>query len=592
LTGGLLRFDFDDPRDSFPTQMLICGATDGRCNVSRVPRNLSPERLAESFPECLLRLAPGDDFACRAPSRHFEVDAVLTAKVGRRQMTTETTASCPPPPSGADITDGFTVRVEDEICGGDDPTFRFGLRNPTAAGLTDIFIRFPLSNPGDPVPSQTLICGATNGSCDLRTIPAGTPADRVAGAFPECALRLSPGDDFACRASLLQARVDATVTAVAEGNPVTAVATASCPATPPPTDECAGMVPASAGAGVEVVPEDQLTHENVCGGTGVSDEGGNFALAAFTRPGPDLSQFPRGVFVTVQNGKAKQIGTTLFGGDEGFFTFFGQPSGFALFSTDEREEARFLFMVSHEGVLQGQVELTNGFRNGDFTDVRVGNDPAGGMVAVRTYTDASHTRLATYQRFDALGGAQTDEVPIETSFVPLAVGVDAAGNVLVITSTATVGTFQGRWLTRDGKPLTAWFTFVGAPLHPGLGLPSSMELARLADGSLALRQDGKFVLRFRDAHAGPDPLPAWLAVRAQNQFAIVRGGRGHASWGSGGTCGTDRMEILASSGQSCGCLSLPNLSAGTAVGRDGSVIVPQPDNPTQCSDRLFPQLLK
>jgi len=52
------------------------------------------------------------------------------------------------------------------------------------------------------------------------------------------------------------------------------------------------------------------------------------------------------------------------------------------------------------------------------------------------------------------------------------------------------------------------------------------------------------------------------------------------------------MEILASSGQSCGCLSLPNLSAGTAVGRDGSVIVPQPDNPTQCSDRLFPQLLK
>ena len=208
------------------------------------------------------------------------------------------------------------MRVEDEVCGGDDPTFRFGLRNPTAARLTDIFIRFPRTDTRDPVPSQTLICGASGGLCETRTIAADMPADRIADAFPECALRLSPGDDFACRASLLQTRVDATVTAVAEGNPVSAVATASCEA--PAPEECAGMVPASAGAGVDVVPQDQLTHENVCGGTGVSDDGGNFALAAFTRPGPDFSQFPRGVFVTVQNGKANQIGTTLFGGDEGF----------------------------------------------------------------------------------------------------------------------------------------------------------------------------------------------------------------------------------------------------------------------------------
>src|SRR2546428_12388308 len=41
LTGGLLRFDLDDPRDPFPAQKLICGATDGPCNVSRVPRNFS-----------------------------------------------------------------------------------------------------------------------------------------------------------------------------------------------------------------------------------------------------------------------------------------------------------------------------------------------------------------------------------------------------------------------------------------------------------------------------------------------------------------------------------------------------------------------
>jgi hypothetical protein len=288
----------------------------------------------------------------------------------------------------------------------------------------------------------------------------------------------------------------------------------------------------------------------------------------------------------VQDGKAKQIGAALAGSDEGFFTMFAQPSGFTLFTTDEAFQDRALQMFSHEGVLLGSVQLTNEFPNGDATRVAVGSDPAGGMAAVRWLTDASHTRFTTLQRFDSQGHALTGEVDIQTSFVPLAVGVDLAGNALVITSTGTVGTFQGRWFSRSGKPLTAWFTFEGAPVHAGLNFPE-MELVQIAGGNLALRQDRKFEFVFRDAHEGPEPLPAWLADRSADALFVVRGGRAYATFGSGGSCGASRMEILASSGRSCGCVAVIG-----AVGRDGSVITTQPRDPIQCTQRLFPQLLK
>jgi hypothetical protein len=532
------------------------------------------------FPECLLRLAPGDDFACRAPVRQFGPDAVLTAKVGRREMTTETKASCPQPPSSKDFADAFTVRVEDEVCGGDDPTFRFELRNPTAARLTDVFIQFP----GTDTASQTLICGASNGTCDLRTVPAGTPAD----SFEECALRLAPGDDFACRASLLQARVDAVVSANADGAAVGAKANASCAATPPPADECAGMVPESVGDSIEVaLPLDPLFHQRTCGGTGTSDGEGNFALVPVHAGDADgdESRFGTAFFVTVQDGKAKQIGTMLTGGEEGFFTMFPQPSGFILFATHEPFQDRTLRVFSHEGVQQGMIQLTTNPPSGASTAVQVGNDPAGGMVAVRWLADTSDTHVTTYQRFDSQGHALTDEIDIQSSFFPLAVGVDVAGNALVITGTGTVATFQGRWFSRRGKPLTAWFTFTAGPVHAGANFPE-MQIVQIAGGNLALRQDRKFVLMFRDAH-GPEPLPAWLADRSDSVLSVVRGGRANASFARAGSCGASGMEILTTSGRSCGCVAVVG-----AVGRDGSVIAAQPRDPIQCTQRLFPQLLK
>jgi len=97
---------------------------------------------------------------------------------------------------------------------------------------------------------QTLICGASKGRCELRTIAADVPLGSIGKTLPQCLLRLAPDDEFSCSASLGQAQIDASLGAVANGTPVTAVASANCAVTSPPPDECAGMIPGSIGEGI------------------------------------------------------------------------------------------------------------------------------------------------------------------------------------------------------------------------------------------------------------------------------------------------------------------------------------------------------
>jgi hypothetical protein len=594
LTDGLVRFLQDSIEDA-PSQTLICGAKRGRCQLRSVAADVTPQQIEKMFPDCLVRLAAGDEFSCRAAVGQSEVHAALTAQVGGAGLTTQADASCQPPPASVDLDGALTVTAEKKGVCGADRTFRFGVRNPTAGRLTDILMRFPRTEAPGPSRSQTLICGASRGSCELRSVGADVSLERIAEVFPECFLRLAPDDQFSCRVSLDQARVDASLTAMADGSPVSAVDSASCEVPSPPPDECAGMLPESVGDGIEVLlPPDPLLHQRTCDGTGTTDEAGNFALTAIHVEDldPDESSFGTGFFVTAKDGKAEQIGTMLAGSNEGFFRMFAQPSGFTLFSTDEGFQDRALSFFSHEGEQLASVQLTNQSPNVVNSRVEVGSDPAGGMAAVRWLSSPSNTVSSTYQRFDSQGHALTDEIDIQTSLHPLAVGVDLAGNALVITGTNIVEHFEGRWFSRRGKALTGWFAFEVAFVNPPGG--TFMQLEQIASGSLILRHNGKLVLLFRDAHERPEPLPAWLADRSRTQLAVLRGGRAHASWGRTGSCGASRMEMLTSSGHSCGCVTVPNMSLFASVGRDGSVIVTQErvPPPAQCSVRLFPQLLK
>jgi hypothetical protein len=128
------RFRADDPTSEQADPLSI----DGRCRFRSLAADFPAEHIAEQFPECVLKVAAGDDFACRSGFAQVPVSATLTGKVGRKEILTHAGATCRPPTSSDDLRGALNVTIDDDVCRGNDPTFRFGLRNPTPARLTDI----------------------------------------------------------------------------------------------------------------------------------------------------------------------------------------------------------------------------------------------------------------------------------------------------------------------------------------------------------------------------------------------------------------------------------------------------------------------
>jgi len=210
-------------------------------------------------------------------------------------------------------------------------------------------------------------------------------------------------------------------------------------------------------------------------------------------------------------------------------------------------------------------------------------------VAVKTvFTDGKF--VTTYQRFDKTGAAETGVVPVDNGGRHVAaVGVALSGHALIL-STVSDGNWEARWVARDGTSISNTF------MVQGTGVPAFQFLM---DGSLALgfvasRNDdppSRFVSRIEDGAEATGPLPPWLFQRATNALFVVRQGRGYAMWGgAGGQCGQD-LEVLTTTGKSCGCLKVPGLSISSTIGRDGSLIVPH-QNVAVCSYDLHPKLLQ
>jgi len=221
---------------------------------------------------------------------------------------------------------------------------------------------------------------------------------------------------------------------------------------------------------------------------------------------------------------------------------------------------------------------------GDYPFSAIGVDPSGGLAAVRTYKSTSEW-VSEYQRFDKSGAVESSWVRIDSGIARhqvVAVGVPLSGHALVLAAISYPSSMQGRWLNRDGTPLTDWFAVAGSQFP---------EFHFLMDGSLVLRfgRDSDYIHRFEDGKAAVSPLPAWLQQRSGNQFFVVRGGKGYASWGNEGPC-PGKLEVLAaSSGTSCGCVAVPGLLRTSSIGRDGSLIAPPEGS---CQYNLYPQLLQ
>jgi hypothetical protein len=323
--------------------------------------------------------------------------------------------------------------------------------------------------------------------------------------------------------------------------------------------------------------------------SGVGDDGeGTFLLGYHADGfGPGVRKH---VFFQIQDHTAVRVGGTVLGGEDTGHVVFSQPSGFSAFSVFGDFGNSALESWSHDGVFQSRTEIAP-FVAQDSSRApssAAGIDPSGGTATVKTVFTDGKGFATSYKRFDKHGVAETGDVSVDNGQQgACAVGVAPSGHVLILSLVAS-STWEGRWLARDGSPLSSSFT-----LH-GEGIP---RFQFLLDGSLALgfvqefsEPATSFAYRIEDGATVAGPLPAWLQSRAGNQLYAVRSGKAYATWGSGGQCGSE-LELLSISGKSCGCVDVPELSRSSSVGRDGSLIVPH-QNVAVCSYDLYPKLLR
>jgi len=369
------------------------------------------------------------------------------------------------------------------------------------------------------------------------------------------------------------------------------VAARFVPSQSPPAT-CGELLPSTIPDPV-VVP----TPASFCSG-GTSDAAGTYLLSYETATGIGIPVFPHRFFV-IREGKPVQTGGSFAAGDE-FATFvFAEQSGFQVLGLSTGFGSATLTAWADDGNPAAATPISPPL----FIDtVSAGADPAGGIAVLRSYPGASSSWTLTYRRFGPTGAAETPEVPIgDDHWAAEAPGVSVTAEVLALMNSNSG--LQGRWLTRDGRPLTAWFAAGGFASQPlslidGTVAYRVAEIANIDGSTQAVR---RFDRVFRPMETAASDLPGWLQQRAHNAVYVVRDGRGYASFGPDGPC-SSALEILDAHGTSCGCVPVPGLTVtdhagradltpGASVGRDGSLIVPV-EQGGQCSYRLYPQLLQ
>jgi hypothetical protein len=355
-------------------------------------------------------------------------------------------------------------------------------------------------------------------------------------------------------------------------------------------NECDGLLPS-----VLPSPVVATLPQNGCL-DGTSDDGtGNYMLGYRAGTGPD---FPAYRFFTIQDGKAVPIGGTQFGGDENGTYVYSQPSGFTAFNVVGATRGSAINNWSHDGnLMSSRIIATGSFTNPPSS--AIGIDPSGGIATLVHTRDPNQdvNDQTVYQRLDKTGAPESQPVILDkANNAAAAIGVALSGHALAIEG--TYPGFIARWVAKDGTPITEWFALPSAS--------GRRPVVRfLMDGGVAVGfDDGSQTLTYanvqwsfeiQDGKTAVNDVPAWLQSRRSSVWYVIRNGRGYAAWG-GPSCASDRIEVLAASGRSCGCTaSVPNLRATiyASIGRDGSLIVPHDDvGSATCRVDLYPQLLK
>jgi hypothetical protein len=232
-------------------------------------------------------------------------------------------------------------------------------------------------------------------------------------------------------------------------------------------------------------------------------------------------------------------------------------------------------------------ELAAGSHFGD--QLAIAANPAGGVLIAGNLSATSDAPPA-HVALMVTGGAEDFAVtwgptPLASAGAVLGAGVDLLGHSLVITDGAAraAGEISGQWFDETGTPLTQEF-----PLLTGFsrGVSTWFETSPLIGGGLLVRRmdfDGHYHALALVTVASGQPMvaaaPEWMVSRRDVRLEIARDGRAYATlpYGAPNVACTQRVEVLAPDGTSCGSRDYP-LAAGTCdtgamtLGLDGTVI--------------------
>ncbi|GAC1535610.1 MAG: hypothetical protein NVS2B9_00970 [Myxococcales bacterium] len=238
--------------------------------------------------------------------------------------------------------------------------------------------------------------------------------------------------------------------------------------------------------------------------------------------------------------------------------------------------------------------LTAGYRYGDH--LARAADPAGGVLVAGNLSTADPGPADHVAQMFTGGSApfavKWGPKPLASAGAVLGAGVDLLGRSLVVTDGAPKfggGHISGQWFERDGTPLTGEFVLVRG-FTPG---PATwVETSPLIGGGLLVRRMDQADSPVRHSVALvvvpsgvalASPAPAWMVSRRDVQLQLARGRRGYAAlpYGAAKVACSQRVEVLAPDGTSCGVRDYP-IAAGTCdtkdltLGMDGTVIQPLP----------------
>lgn len=169
-------------------------------------------------------------------------------------------------------------------------------------------------------------------------------------------------------------------------------------------------------------------------------------------------------------------------------------------------------------------------------------------------------------------------------------GVDVLGRSLVITGAGS-GNISAQWFDRNGTPLTGEFMLVTG-FAPGAN--TWFETSPLIGGGLVVRRmdfdaaNGTTAAMLATVDSGAASVhtaPQWMTSRPNTRLQIARGGKAYAvlPYGRPSSSCSERLEMLAPDGASCGARDYPIASGacatkGLTLAVDGTVMQQLPSS--------------